>query len=201
MGTQQITKQELSARIGLDLDKPTAICIFHPLNAEADRSGKQMAEILRGLRSNDLQTVILYPNNDAGYQRIMEEIKKVESDAKVKVISNLSHEDFVNLMRYASLMVGNSSSGLIEAPSVGLPFINVGNRQEGRERGDNVFQVGPIEKEIAKAIGFVLAEQAAGGRRARYENPFGDGETSKRIRAILEKMVIDDRLLNKRMTY
>jgi GDP/UDP-N,N'-diacetylbacillosamine 2-epimerase (hydrolysing) len=196
-----IPKAELSTRIELDLDEPTAICIFHPLNSEAELSGRQMAEILKALRSNDLQTVILYPNNDAGYQRIVEEIKDIGSDPKMKVISNLSHVDYVNLMRHSSFMIGNSSSGLIEAPSVGLPFINVGNRQEGREQGSNVIPVKPIEKEISEAIGMVLAEQAEKGRMARYENPFGNGESSKKIRAVLEKVVLDDRLLNKRMTY
>ena len=98
-------------------------------------------------------------------------------------------------------MVGNSSSGIVEAPSLGLPAVNIGIRQEGRERGKNVIDVGHNKQEILVAIEKALHDKIFLREVKKRENPYGDGRTGPKIAEILSKVDITPRLLRKRMTY
>ena len=103
-------------------------------------------------------------------------------------------------MKVANVMVGNSSSGLIDAPSFGLPVINVGIRQEGRERGKNVTDVGHKKQEILKGIEKALSDNEFLKEVRKRENPYGDGKASQRIVEVLSKVDITPRLLQKKIT-
>jgi UDP-N-acetylglucosamine 2-epimerase (non-hydrolysing)/GDP/UDP-N,N'-diacetylbacillosamine 2-epimerase (hydrolysing) len=104
-------------------------------------------------------------------------------------------------MRIASVMVGNSSSGIIEAPLFHLPVVNIGSRQKGRERSSNVIDVGYNKKEIAKAIKRALCDEKFRAKVKKCTSPYGDGKAGVRIAEILGKIKITPRLIQKRIIY
>ena len=117
-----------------------------------------------------------------------------------RVFKNLEHAVFVSLMYYANVMVGNSSSGIIEAPSLSLPVVNIGSRNRGREHGDNVIFVDPKKDEIIRAIEKALYDTDFLRIVKKKRNPYGDGKTSERILHTLKSTRITDRLLRKKLT-
>ena len=112
---------------------------------------------------------------------------------------NLSRRDYAGLLQEAEAMVGNSSSGLLEAPSFRLPAVNIGRRQEGRMRGDNVIDVDHDADAITAAVKKALDSEFRD--RLSGENPYGDGRASERIVRVLAETPIDERLLYKRLTF
>jgi UDP-N-acetylglucosamine 2-epimerase (non-hydrolysing)/GDP/UDP-N,N'-diacetylbacillosamine 2-epimerase (hydrolysing) len=104
-------------------------------------------------------------------------------------------------MKLASAMVGNSSSGIIEAASFGLPVVNIGTRQAGRQRARNVIDVGYDREEIANALKKALNDRDFREKVKHCSNPYGDGKAGKRIAKVLAEVALDSKLLEKRMTY
>ena len=192
--------EDVAKMFSIDLGKPLALVAQHPVTEQALLSGQQMRETINALIEMELQGVIIYPNNDAGSREIMECIKD-NRKINIKVERNVSRKTYLGLMNVASVMIGNSSSGILEAPSFQLPAVNIGRRQQGRYQGDNVINVaehdkGLIKVAIAKALSEGFKQKLAG-----TSNPYGDGRSSKRIVDILETIPINERLLYKNLTY
>lgn len=103
----------------------------------------------------------------------------------MRVFPTLPHIEFLSLLRYANVLIGNSSSGIIEAPSMRLPVVNIGLRNVGREHADNVIFVGPYKSQIVQAIRRGLYDTSFKERVAFCRNPYGDGKASERIVHIL----------------
>ena len=201
LSTRPIPKERVEEILGIDFNKPVAIVIFHPVIHEYTTIGAQMEEILRALVELDIQSVVIYPNNDTGSEKIISVIDKYSNAFdNFRVFKNLEHAVFVSLMYYANVMVGNSSSGIIEAPSLGLPVVNVGSRNRGREHGDNVIFVDPKKDEIIRAIEKALYDTDFLRIVKKKRNPYGDGKTSERILHTLKSTRITDRLLRKKLT-
>lgn len=199
---QEITdKKRLFKKLNLATDKKTMVCVFHPLYTEIAAAGKQMEEILQAVKFFKLQTVVIYPNNDSGSSEIIKEIKKNENISFIKIFANLKHGDYVSLLARADVLIGNSSSGIIEALSLGLPAVNIGLRNVGREHGENVIFTKVRKNEIIKAIRKALYEKDFKKQVAKSKNPYGEGKTSARIVKILAKVKIDKSLLQKKITY
>ena len=194
-------KKKLFKELNLAVDRKTIICIFHPLYTEISFAGRQMREILQAIKFLKLQTVVIYPNNDAGSQVIIKEIKKVKEIPFIKIFANLKHADYVNLLARADVLIGNSSCGIIEAPSFALPAVNIGLRNVGREHGVNVIFT-PAEKDgIIKSIRRALNDKNFLTKLKKSKNPYGDGKTADRIIKILGRVKIDKKLLQKKITY
>ena len=119
----------------------------------------------------------------------------------VKSFKSIPYADYLGLMGMASVLIGNSSSGIIEAPSFHLPVINIGNRQEGRERSTNVIDVNYGEREIIKAVKKTLYDEKFRAMVKKCRNPYGDGKASQRIVKILGKIKITPPLLQKKIRY
>jgi len=128
-------------------------------------------------------------------------IKNYESNKNIRTFQNIDHGDFLHLLKMSSVIVGNSSSGIIEAPSFGIPAVNVGSRQKGRQKGENVIDTGYNTGEIVAAINIALYDEVFKRKVKTAINPYGDGDSSKKIVEILEKIVITPDLLQKRMMY
>lgn len=160
------------------------VVLQHPDENEAD-SGKQILETLRAVLSFELPVQVVYPNADAGGRRMIKEIERFfkENPKRIKTYRSLKRKTFLRLLACSKVLVGNSSAGLIEAPSLDLAVVNVGSRQTGRERGNNVIEVGYNEKEIASGI-----EKAIKLTGKKFKNPYGDGKTSKRVIKFLRKL-------------
>ena len=131
---------------------------------------------------------------------MIEVIKQFEGYSFIKTFVNLPRRDYLSIMKMASVIVGNSSSALIDAPSFGLPSVNIGIRQEGRERGKNVIDVGHSKQEVIDAVEEALTNKEFLKEVRRCENPYGDGKASQRITEILSTMEITPQLLQKKFT-
>lgn len=174
------------------------LAVFHPVTEARGQLEMQTRELLAALNTAGRYCVWILPNNDAGGHGIRE---LIESQSRVgnSLFVNLDRGEFLTLMRHATYMIGNSSAGLLEAPSFGIPAVNVGRRQLGRVRGRNVIDVEPISDAILEGIQVALDPTFRSGCR-EASNPYGDGKASPRIIDALESTARDDRLLIKRLS-
>jgi UDP-N-acetylglucosamine 2-epimerase (non-hydrolysing)/GDP/UDP-N,N'-diacetylbacillosamine 2-epimerase (hydrolysing) len=193
LGAPVIPKADVLAAHSLDPAHPYIVILQHPVTTEVEQAGEQMAETLAAVQELELQGVLIYPNNDAGAQQIIRQIER----SRITVVRSLPPEGFVNLVRYAAALVGNSSSGIHETASLGVPTVNVGTRQQGRERGQNVLDVRCDRREIRQAVATALYDEAFRARVALRVNPYGDGRSAERIVRILKTVNLDN-LIQKR---
>jgi UDP-N-acetylglucosamine 2-epimerase (non-hydrolysing)/GDP/UDP-N,N'-diacetylbacillosamine 2-epimerase (hydrolysing) len=193
LGAPVSPKADVLASHGLAPAHPYVVILQHPVTTEVEQAGEQMAETLAAVQELDLQGVLIYPNNDAGAQQIIRQIER----SRITVVRSLPPEGFVNLVRYAAALVGNSSSGIHETASLGVPTVNVGTRQQGRERGQNVLDVRCDRREIRQAVATALYDEAFRARVALRVNLYGDGRSAERIVRILKTVHLDN-LIQKR---
>lgn len=194
------SNQTLEA-LSLEPRKPVALVVQHPTSINAADSKKEMEATMEALCELNIQSAVIYPNADAGGRAMIDVIKKYEGRPFIRVFRSLPRDKYLALMSAASVMVGNSSSGLIEAPSFRLPAVNIGIRQEGRDRAENVIDVGHDKEKIKAAIRKALNDKKFLNRVKNCLNPYGDGKASERIVAILRNTEITSDLLRKRITY
>jgi GDP/UDP-N,N'-diacetylbacillosamine 2-epimerase (hydrolysing) len=197
INTKHMSKDALFKKLNLK-NEDTFLLIYHPVSNEIKDAEKHMDLILNTLKKINNQTVIIYPNADAGGRKIINIINKYYDVDFFKIFRNLPHEEFINLMKYVKIFIGNSSSGIIEAASFKLPVINIGSRQQGRERTKNVIDINCDAKELLTAIKKSSNQKF---KQNIKQNPYGDGTASKKISKILSEIKIDNDLINKRMTY
>lgn len=190
---------ELCARYRLNEEDPLILAVQHPVTEEEAAAGEQVAETLHALMEIDWPTVFIYPNADAGSEHIRAQLAR-HKRASIRLFRNLPREDYLGLMRLADVVVGNSSSGIMEAPSFGTPCVNIGRRQNGRPQAENAINVGYDRHEILEGIRRAT-EPAFVARAKTSANPYGDGRAADRIVKILRDLEIDDALLRKEMTY
>ena len=197
--TEPLPRAALARELGLPEAGPWLLVTFHPVTLEYRDTAAHIDELLAALEKTDGFIVITYPNADTAGRLIIERIEEFAGrhPRRCRHAKSLGERLYLSLLRHADLMIGNSSSGLIEAPSFGLPVVNVGSRQRGRLRGANVIDVEPSREDILRGI---EAAQALPFRvRARAAaNPYGDGHAAPRIVEILRSVPIDVRLVQKR---
>jgi len=179
---KKMRKEEVEKEFGVDFSKPVAILIQHPVTTENKRSYSQIKTTIKAIKSLNLQVVIIMPNNDAGYSKIFREIHY----SKIKAYPNLSAEKYSNLLRYSHLLVGNSSSGIHEAPTFKIPVVNIGTRQQGRERAQNVIDVPCNKRMIVRAIKKALYNKSFREKLRKVKNPYGTGKSAEKIVKILK---------------
>jgi UDP-N-acetylglucosamine 2-epimerase (non-hydrolysing)/GDP/UDP-N,N'-diacetylbacillosamine 2-epimerase (hydrolysing) len=188
-------------RYDLDTDKPVLLLVQHPVTTQSENAGEQMAATLDAIEPYDVQTVIIYPNSDAGGNLIIEEIESRSFSDDVSTFQSLPRRDYLGVMAAADVMVGNSSSGIIEAPSFNLPVVDIGPRQQGRERAENTISVPHQKDAIQRAIWRCLHDQTVRSRAEHCENPYDYNGAGKRICEQLVSITINDELIRKQLTY
>ena len=119
----------------------------------------------------------------------------------VKIIKNIPRNSFINILRKCSCLLGNSSCGILEAPILKIPVINIGNRQKARLHARNVIFVDHNKKEIINALNYVMYNKKYRRMLSNVKNPYGDGKSSKKIVRLIEKIDINKKLLIKDITY
>ena len=169
----------------IDPRKPYLVVLQHPVTTEFGEGFNQIKETIKAVSSINMQVVWLWPNIDAGSDDVSKGIRTYREKERTNLIhffKNFSPEDFIKLIGNCSCQIGNSSSGIREGSFLGVPVVNIGSRQNGRECGKNVVHVGYKHEEIQKAIKIQL-------EHGRYErsNLFGNGNTGKLIAEILAK--------------
>lgn len=201
INTQLFKKKYLEKKFKLDLIKPLLIVIQHPVTLEVSESGAHMTETMEAVKSLNFQTVVIYPNTDAGGRAMIRIIEKYRGVPTIKIFKNIIHKEFLSLMKYASVVIGNSSSGIIEAPSFKLPVVNIGKRQRGRQRADNIIDTDYNKEKITRAIKKALYDKKFINKVKVCKNPYGDGKTGQRVAKILSEIKIDKELLQKKISY
>jgi GDP/UDP-N,N'-diacetylbacillosamine 2-epimerase (hydrolysing) len=190
---------EIESELGVELSDKIILVIQHPVTIQSGQSGKQMQETLDAVAEIGKQAIVIYPNNDAGNEAIIKVIDSADSKRNISAYRNLSSRVFMGLLKHSSVIVGNSSSGIIEAPFFGLPCVNIGIRQEGRERGDNVVDVDHKKEDIIGAIKKVLVPSF---REKLGNNPYDSGNrVGEEIARVLDELKIDGMLMNKQQMF
>ncbi|MBL7813067.1 MAG: UDP-N-acetylglucosamine 2-epimerase (hydrolyzing) [Bacteroidetes bacterium] len=190
-------RTELSENLGFDIATYSyMLLIQHPIITETNLQKEHIDITLAAVKETGLKVLINYPNSDAGNKPIVEAIMKfAENNPNVYLFKNLDRDVYVNVMRHATCMIGNSSSGLHEAPSVGLPAINVGSRQRGRLHAENVLFVNNDLNEISEALRKAIYDVEFRNRCKGLKNPYGDGYSSDKVVQIIDGLDLNPELI------
>lgn len=189
---------DFAARHALPLTQPPVLVTFHPVTLEHDRTEWHIAELLAALAEVDAPLLFTLPNVDTGHQAIIRALREfVARRVNAFLVANLGTCDYFSAMSWSLAMVGNSSSGIIEAASFSLPVVNIGHRQEGRTREANVIDCEHDRASIAAAARRAL-DPAFRASLAGLENPYGDGHAAERIVPRLRDVELGSTLLTKR---
>jgi UDP-hydrolysing UDP-N-acetyl-D-glucosamine 2-epimerase len=196
--SQPMTREELARRLDLPPGGPWILVTFHPVTLEYRDTDRHVEELVAALEAVEGTLVVTYPNVDTAGRTIIGALESLARRCtRVRLAPSLGERAYVSLLEHAAAMVGNSSSGLIEAPTFGLPVVNIGSRQRGRLRGANVIDVGHDRDEIRRGISAALAPGLR-ERLRRERNPYGDGGAAPRIVEVLRRVPLDARLIQKR---
>lgn len=186
--TPCLTRAETLAAVNASSvgEHPFAVVVHHPTFSDAARGATEMSLILNELETAQIPAIVGLPNADAGSRDIIKVIESRSMNGTVFPYRGLGRIEFVNLLRHAELLVGNSSMGLLEAPSIPLAVVNVGSRQRGRTAARNVLFVdaNELRNGIASAMSEEFREQLKD-----LVNPYGDGRTAARVVEILSRGV------------
>jgi UDP-hydrolysing UDP-N-acetyl-D-glucosamine 2-epimerase len=189
------SRAQLESKLEIDLGQPTTMVAYHPVTLLRDTTQEADA-LFAALQEVPEQTLFCYPNTDAGSRALIDRTQAFLSRRKGRLFVNLDSLTYWSLLRQVDVFVGNSSSGIMETPSFALPTVNVGRRQEGRERARNILDC-PAE---ANSIAAKLRQARSEEFRKSLEgmtNPYGDGHASERIVGVLTTVPLSPELLSK----
>jgi len=192
------SRQEFCDKYGLNPGLPIATVVFHPVVQQSTQVAEQTRRLLDVLLQLKMQSVVMLPNSDAGSDEIRNIWESVRSQPGFVLFNHLPRPDFASLMSWADILVGNSSAGIIEAASFGIPVVNIGSRQHLRERNANVTDI-PVEH-IATHLASVMQTLLNKGKFSP-RNCYGDGQASQRIVQALLNLPLNASLLEKANAY
>jgi GDP/UDP-N,N'-diacetylbacillosamine 2-epimerase (hydrolysing) len=190
------SKHSLYANYELNHEQPLLILLFHSVVQQSNKASEQIDIILQAVVESKMQSLVLLPNSDAGGAEITNVINKFRDRGAIKVAIHIPRAEFLSLMSYASLIVGNSSSGIIESASFGTPAVNIGSRQLYRERNENVIDVKFNKDAILSAI-----TKANKMKRKKWHNVYGKGDSTGLIIKNIEKISLSYKVLEKINAY
>lgn len=200
VGRLNVEPAQARIQLGLEPGEPFLLAVVHPetfLDRDANR--RQAEAVFDALASTGLRSVVTYPCSDPGYEGVIAALDARSGDDRFIIRPNVENDVYLGLLAASEALVGNSSAALVEAPYLRLGAVNVGRRQEGRDRDGNVVDAPPERDAIAAAIARVRGPDF----RALLEPPtrLGDGHASERIVAVLKELELDDRLFRKQLAY
>ena len=191
------TPGAIESEFGIRLDPPPLLVTYHPETRNPNKAEDELAELLKALDATDMPILVTLPNADAGNRNLIETLNEyVATRRHAWLVDNLGTANYFGVMRAAAAMVGNSSSGIIEAASFELPVVNVGDRQKGRTRAVNVIDVRADESAIRSGIEHALSPEFRLSLE-NLDNPYGDGHAAGKIVEVLRTIDIDQRLIAK----
>lgn len=203
--------QEVAQRLGLDLARPVVLFTQHSVTTEFDQAASQLRPALTAIESlaaEGVQVILTYPNNDAGGQAIIRELdafagRRIPGTQVHRSLGRHLYHGVLGLARDPVALVacaGNSSSGLKETPAFGCPTVNIGSRQDGRLRGDNVIDAGYDAAAISAAVRRCLFDDGFRALCRTAPNPYWLGDAGPKIANVLAEVPLDQALIRKRMT-
>jgi len=192
-----LSKKQFENKYGFKLTKNLIVLVQHPVTTQIDNTKKHIQNTLKAIEYFGYRTIIIAPNSDAGSNIIFQNIKQfANSHNFVRVFSSLPRSDFLCLTKNCGALVGNSSSGLIEASYFGTSVVNIGIRQQGREKSHNVLD--------AKSESIISIKRTISRALKKNTKPsylYGVGTSSPKIAQYLEKIKLSSELIEKRLTY
>ena len=191
------TREQVEQQLQIDLQQPTTVVAYHPVTIARDTT-RECDELFSALQQIAGQIIFCYPNADAGSRELIERTRQFQQqrpDAHIFV--NLPALIYWSLLKNVDLMIGNSSSGIMETPSFALPTVNVGMRQQGRERARNVVDAAPSETDIRAKIAIARSPQFCQSLQG-MQNPYGDGHAAEKIVKVLTSAPLGEELLMKK---
>ena len=188
----------LKKKLGIENLSNYFVIVFHSVTEEYRHNKKNISELIKAANHFKNHKIWILPNNDAGSLIIRNEIEK-KRELNNHVINNLPREEYLSLIKNAKVVIGNSSSGVIETPSFQTASINIGNRQKDRIKAISTINSTYKKSDIIKKIKLAISKKFS-NRLKKTKNPYGDGKASEKILRILKDSKIDDKLLVKKMT-
>lgn len=186
--------QEVIWKFSIESTKPLILVSYHPVTEEYEKADIQMKIICESIMEfKTTQVIITYPNADAGGRKIITVLEKYSNYPFIQIYKHIPYKSYLGLMNLARVMIGNSSAGLIEAASFGLPLVDIGIRQKDRERAENVVDVKCTRKEIIKGIKLALHDKGFIEKAKTCQNLYGDGRTSDYVMKILKNTLLGNK--------
>lgn len=197
-----LTREELADNLGFDLSKPYAIVTFHPITLEGERSEKQFEEVLKAFDfRGDMQFLFTKANADANGRIVNRMIEDYVSGHKnTMMVDSLGALRYLSAVKYADMVIGNSSSGIVEVPSFRIPTINIGDRQKGRIQAQSVINCRAECTQILDAMKIARSEEFL-VTRCNGLNPYGDGKTSQKVVECIVRCIKDKPINLKKKFY
>jgi GDP/UDP-N,N'-diacetylbacillosamine 2-epimerase (hydrolysing) len=193
------SKKFLLKKYNIKEKKGIILFTLHSVTTEYEKSEYQINIVIEALKKfKNYEIVAFYSNTDAGGKKIIKQINK--NFKSIKILPNIESIDFLSFMKFAKLMIGNSSAGIREAPSFKLPVVNIGNRQNKRMRALNVQDADFDTEEIIDKISFCLNDKKFLKKLNKIKNPYGDGNASNKILNILKNKSFEN-LIQKIIQY
>jgi UDP-hydrolysing UDP-N-acetyl-D-glucosamine 2-epimerase len=205
-GIDEIFQHKITATIDLEkkynlkFNGDEILLLQHPITTQSEKSLNEITITLNAIKKLKKTTIVIFPNSDAGHQEIFNSIKNYAKKYPfLKIYPSIPRSDYLGLLENCGVLVGNSSSGIIEGGYFKIPIINIGSRQKDREGGSNVIDVDNSTSKIFNAIkkGLILK------KKNKFKNNFiyGRGTASTNIVNILEKIQLDEKLIQKQIHY
>ncbi len=203
------TREELKNKYKIEMDKPIILFTQHSVTTEFDRAALQIKpslDAMTQLAAEGMQVILTYPNNDAGGRAIIDELNKLNVEKNMQIHQSLGRYNYHGILALAStgdvkvVCVGNSSSGIKETPAFNCPAVNIGSRQKGRLRADNVIDSEYDTIAIKEAIKKCIYDQEFRQKCRESENPYGIGDAGIKIADELASLELNNDLIRKRMT-
>jgi GDP/UDP-N,N'-diacetylbacillosamine 2-epimerase (hydrolysing) len=196
--TTRAARRRLAELLGPVADQPYAVVVQHAFGRATAVEAKVMRAVIDAVQRSGLAGVAIWPNSDPGHDGIIRELRYLAGRPGWRVFRSLVREDYLRAVQRAAVLVGNSSSGIIESASLGVCAVNIGSRQEGRLRcGKNVIDAGESPAAITQAI-----KAALGGPRPDPDRSvYGDGRAGERIAGILKRVSVGANTCRKALSY
>lgn len=179
-----------------NLKKDFYVVIFHPVLNEQNNINHQLDSLLKAIQKTQIKVLWIYPNNDIGYKKILKKINN-SKNKNISIIPNYERSKFIKLLEESLGIIGNSSCGIIEAPLLKIPTINIGERQKGRPQSSSIVNCKPEKKSIIRSINFIRQNSKFIHSLTRTKSFFYKKNSSKIITKILSNLNSNDNLLTK----
>ena len=185
-----MTREELTAQVGLPMDKPYAVVTFHPVTLDDGGVEDDFEELTAALDAfPDMAVLFTKSGADVGGRRLNALVDDYAAARdRVTAVDSLGMRRYLSAVKHAAVVIGNSSSGIIEVPSLGVPTVNIGDRQRGRMQADSVINCPCERSAIETAVKKAVSEELR-GTLTQVVNPYGDGHTSEKIAAVIERVL------------
>lgn len=191
-----LNRSQVAKKLGFKISPQAILAVYHPVTLMRDTLA-EAGELFAALDQEGQQILFIYPNADAGSRTLIGMTERfVSNHPRAKLLINLDHNTYLSLLRCVALLVGNSSSGIIESTSLGVPALNIGVRQRGREHAANVLDIAADRRHIRAGMAQALSAEFRGSVQG-LKNPYGDGHAAQTIVDVLTRTPLGAKLLFK----